>query len=305
LWFGPADNYLYYPLGDGGDEDDPWNNAQNLDLPLGKMMRLDIDKFPASTNGLFGNYSIPSDNPFYGVNNTRAEIWAYGLRNPWRCSFDKGDPSYFYSADVGQNTIEEVDLISRGGNYGWRVYEGTNVFHPSKSPGGVTAASSINAIMPVIEYNHSYGVSVCGGYVSYSTVDACVYGNYVFGDLSGAQWSAFENPPKSGRYNVSTLPYQCSPTTPIPCNNDSSMGGIISYGEDARGDIYLLGVNGAYRMVSPSQCNITCTEELQGPTPSPGPEAPVPAPSDASTLFVILRNSAFCVVLAFCAVVWL
>jgi len=77
---------------------------------------------------------------------------------------------------VLQNTIEEVDLISRGGNYGWRVYEGTNVFHPSQSPGGVTAASSINAIMPIIEYNHSYGISICGGYVSYSREDACVLG---------------------------------------------------------------------------------------------------------------------------------
>jgi hypothetical protein len=307
LWFGPEDKYLYYPLGDGGLADDPWNNGQNLNMPLGKMMRLDIDNFPGSTRGLFGNYSIPADNPFYGVNNTRGEIWAYGLRNPWRCAFDRQRPSYFYCADVGQNEIEEVDLISKGGNYGWRVYEGTNVFKPSQSPGGVTSAISINAIMPILEYNHTYGISVCGGYVSYSRQDACVYGSYLYGDLNGVQWSAFENPPNSGEYTFSNLSYQCSPNTPIPCNPNDQTGGLISYGEDAKGDIYLLAVNGVYRMVSPSACNITCNAVLPGglaPAPSPTPEPPAPG-SDASSLFVIVRNSAFCLVLALCALVWL
>lgn len=306
LWFGPTDKYLYYPLGDGGSADDPWNNAQNLNMPLGKMMRLDIDKPPSSITGLLGNYSIPPDNPFYGVNNTRGEIWSYGLRNPWRCSFDRQRPSYFYCADVGQNTIEEVDLISKGGNYGWRVYEGTNVFKPSQTPGGVTLANSINAIMPIIEYNHSFGISICGGYVSYSRQDACVYGNYLFADLNGVMWSAFENPPQSGKYVVTDLPFQCSNTTPVACDA-GNLNGIISFGEDAKGDIYVLGVNGAYRMVSPSQCGITCTTQLPstGPAPAPSPSAlPPSAPSDASSIFVILRNSAFCLVLALCALVW-
>lgn len=121
------------------------------------------------------------------------------------------------------------------------------------------------------------------------------------------QWSAYENPPQSGIYATSDLPYQCSPTTPIPCSADGSLDGIISYGEDSKGDIYLLAVNGAYRMVSPSQCGITCTAVLpEGPAPAPAPEPQAPPPpSDASSLFVILRNSAFCLVLALCALVWL
>ncbi|KAG0599114.1 hypothetical protein M758_12G129000 [Ceratodon purpureus] len=300
LWFGPVDKYLYYPLGDGGLYDDPWNNAQNLNIPLGKMMRLDVNNFPASTAGLYGNYSIPIDNPFYGVNGTRGEVWAYGLRNPWRCSFDRQRPSYFYCADVGQDTIEEVDLISKGGNYGWRVYEGTNVFKPKTPPGGrYTNANSINAIIPIIEYNHSSGISICGGYVSYSRQDACAYGNYLYGDLNGVMWSAYENPPMSGKYTVSDLSYKCSSKTPVACNNGTALDGIISYGEDAKGDIYVLAVNGAYRMVNPSLCGITCTEELP---PLPGP---APAPSTASSLFVLVRNSAFCLVLALCALVWL
>ncbi|XP_024383079.1 HIPL1 protein isoform X1 [Physcomitrium patens] len=304
LWFGPTDKYLYYPLGDGGSYDDPWNNGQNINIPLGKMMRLDIDTPPSSTTGLYGNYTVPKDNPFVGRNNSRGEIWAYGLRNPWRCSFDRNRPSYFYCADVGQNLVEEVDLISKGGNYGWRIYEGTMTFQPSQSPGGVTAKNSINAVMPIIEYNHSAGISICGGYVSYSRQDACAYGKYLYGDLNGVMWSAYENPPLSGKYSVSNLPYNCSSKTPVPCNPGASLDGIISYGEDSRGDIYVLAVNGLYRMVSPDLCNIECTAVLP-PAPAPGPGSSPPGRSSASSIFVLLRNSAFCVVLALCALVWL
>lgn len=305
LWFGPQDKQLYYPLGDGGSYDDPWNNAQNLNMPLGKMMRLDIDNFPGSTTGLFGNYSIPRDNPFYGVNNTRGEIWAYGLRNPWRCSFDKMQPSYFYCADVGQNNIEEVDLISKGGNYGWRVYEGTSRFYPAVSPGGYTSEDSINAIMPILEYNHTVGISIAGGYVSYSRQDACVYGSYLYADLNGFLFSAFENPPMSGKYVNSSLPFKCSSKSPLNCSDTSPLNGVISFGEDAKNDIYILGVDGVYRMVNPSLCQIECKAVLPpGPAPSPGPLPPSP-PSNAASLFLILRNSAFCVILALCALVWL
>jgi hypothetical protein len=124
---------------------------------------------------------------------------------------------------------------------------------------------------------------------------------YLYGDLNGVMWSAYENPPMSGKYSVTDLPYKCSSKTPVPCDNGTALKGIISFGEDVRGDIFLLAVNGAYRMVNPSLCGITCTEELP---PLPGP-APAPAPSTASSLFVLVRNTAFCLVLALCALVWL
>lgn len=117
-------------------------------------------------------------------------------------------------------------------------------------------------------------------------------------------WSAYENPPLSGKYSVSNLPYNCSSETPVPCNPGASLDGIISYGEDSRGDIYVLAVNGLYRMVSPDLCNIECTAVLP-PAPAPGPGSSPPGRSSASSIFVLLRNSAFCVVLALCALVWL
>jgi hypothetical protein len=130
-------------------------------------------------------------------------------------------------------------------------------------------------------------------------------GSYMFGDLTGVMFSGFENPPESGKYVVTDLPFQCTPNTPVPCETNSSLGGIISYGEDMKGDIYVLGVNGAYRMVSPSLCNITCTATFSAPAPAPTPALPPPPLSDATSIFVIVRNSAFCLILALCALVWL
>ncbi|MCS6844707.1 MAG: PQQ-dependent sugar dehydrogenase, partial [Caldilineales bacterium] len=150
--FGP-DGMLYAGLGDGGSAGDPWNNAQRLDTLLGKLLRLYVD----AESG----YAAPADNPFVGSANARPEIWAYGLRNPWRFSFDRvtGD---LYIGDVGQNRWEEINFLpagSRGGvNYGWKVMEGSHCYNAEACDrGGLT--------LPVAEYDHEQGCSVTGGYV--------------------------------------------------------------------------------------------------------------------------------------------
>src|SRR5688572_24974038 len=155
LQFGP-DGYLYIGMGDGGAGGDPENRAQNLGSLLGKMLRIDVDREEGSRR-----YGIPASNPFVGVYAARGEIWALGLRNPWRFTFDRltGD---MFIGDVGQGEIEEIDFqpgTSPGGeNYGWRRMEGTHCYNPSSNcnPG--------NLVLPILEYSHNHGCSVTGGY---------------------------------------------------------------------------------------------------------------------------------------------
>ncbi|KAK9278830.1 hypothetical protein L1049_028409 [Liquidambar formosana] len=139
ILFGPTDGYLYFMMGDGGGIGDPYNFSQNKKSLLGKIMRLDVDNIPSEAEidnlGLWGNYSIPKDNPSAKDKELQPEIWAFGLRNPWRCSFDSERPSYFMCADVGQDHYEEVDIITKAGNYGWRVYEGPYLYTPPAAPG--------------------------------------------------------------------------------------------------------------------------------------------------------------------------
>ena len=153
LQFGP-DGYLYIGTGDGGQANDPWDNAENRGVLLGKMLRIAVQGQDS--------YAIPHDNPFIEQNDVRAEIWAYGLRNPWRFSFDRGTGD-LYIADVGQNQWEEIDFQpaeSVGGeHYGWDTTEGTHCFEPASG----CDASAIT--LPVAEYGHDQGCSVTGGYV--------------------------------------------------------------------------------------------------------------------------------------------
>lgn len=180
LEFGP-DGYLYIPLGDGGSGGDPGNRSQNPQELLGKMLRIDVD------NGT--PYSIPADNPFINNPSVLDEIWAIGLRNPWRISFDRlnGD---LYIADVGQDDYEEIDVqpaSSLGGeNYGWRCYEGNSAFNTN----GCGPAS--NYVFPVHEYINSFsvGCSVTGGYVYRGTQFPSLYGQYFYADFcTGRFWS--------------------------------------------------------------------------------------------------------------------
>ena len=176
LSFGP-DGYLYVAVGDGGGAGDPDNNAQNRSNLLGSILRIDIDN---QGNGL--NYAIPSNNPFANETSVRPEIYAYGLRNPWRMSFDIQDGS-LWTADVGQGTREEINTIVSGGNYGWKILEGTTCFS------GDCATSELEA--PVFEYGHDNGDrSITGGFVYRGTALPSLVRKYVYGDfVSGRVWA--------------------------------------------------------------------------------------------------------------------
>ncbi|XP_011086425.1 HIPL1 protein [Sesamum indicum] len=290
ILFGPADGYLYIMMGDGGSKGDPYNFAQNKKSLLGKIIRVDVDNIPSEDEivklGRWGNYSVPQDNPYSEDKEMEPEIWAYGLRNPWRCSFDSERPSYFLCADVGQDQYEEVDIISKGGNYGWRVYEGPLVFQPQKTPGGNTSADSIDPIFPVLGYSHSNinqlgSAAISGGYFYRSQADPCTYGSYLYGDLYASHiWAATETPQTSGNFTSTDTPFSCAPDSPIKCDsvpksNLPALEYIFSFGEDNRKDVYILTQSGVYRVVRPSRCNYTCSKEVvtsghPPPTPSQG-----------------------------------
>ena len=225
LCFGP-DGYLYIGLGDGGSAGDPGNRAQNLMEYLGKMLRIDVNN---------GNpYSIPESNPFYNNTTARKEIWALGLRNPWRFSFDHltGD---LWIGDVGQNAIEEIDYqpsTSKGGeNYGWRCYEGNAVYD-------ATGCNSIsNYTFPVTTYPHGPECAVTGGFVDRSSVSSPFYGYYFFADYCSDKIWTLHN--VAGNWVVRDIGQ-------YPGNNFST------FGEDAFGRLYVAGITSGtiYRISS-------------------------------------------------------
>ncbi|KAK8694983.1 hypothetical protein V6N13_072526 [Hibiscus sabdariffa] len=312
ILFGPTDGYLYFMMGDGGGVGDPYNFSQNKKSVLGKIMRLDVNKIPSTAEinrlGLWGNYSIPTDNPFRQDEELLPEIWAFGLRNPWRCSFDSERPSYFMCGDVGENLYEEVDIISKGGNYGWRVYEGLYPFDPTLSPGGNTSVNSISPILPVMGYNHSEvnkkigSASIIGGHFYRSNTDPCMYGRYLYADLyAGAIWAATEDPENSGNFSTSTIPFSCARDSPLQCSTVpesalAALGYIYSFGQDNSKDIYLLTSSGVYRVATPSRCNYTCSKENVTAVASPGPTTS--PPSHANQLSPVILLSALLLFMA-------
>jgi glucose/arabinose dehydrogenase len=176
--FGP-DGMLYLSIGDGGAANDPHNHGQNPSTLLGTVIRIDVDR---AVDGK--PYAIPADNPFVGNAKAAPEVWAYGLRNVWRMSFDRGSGK-LYGGDVGQNAWEEIDIIQRGGNYGWNVREGRHAFAPAR-PG----AFNTDYVEPVAEYGHGEGVSVTGGFVyrgaRFPTLQGVyLYADYAFGTIWG------------------------------------------------------------------------------------------------------------------------
>lgn len=176
--FGP-DGYLYLSIGDGGAGNDPWGNGQNTNSLLATVLRLDVDQ-PAEGKP----YGIPSDNPFVGKTDSAPEIFAYGLRNVWRMSFDR-KTGELYAGDVGQNAWEEIDIVTKGGNYGWRPREG---FHPTQ---GVEDRSEADPkfIEPIAEYSRKDGVSVTGGFVYRGTQYPNLAGVYLYADYAvGTMW---------------------------------------------------------------------------------------------------------------------
>jgi glucose/arabinose dehydrogenase len=177
LAFGP-DGYLYIASGEGGGSGDPDGNAQNLENLLGKILRIDVNRQDANLN-----YAIPTDNPFVNNENARGEIYAYGLRNPWRFSFDV-QTNTIWAADVGQDEKEEINLIAKGGNYGWNILEGTSCYLEAN-------CDTEGLIAPLYEYVHSANdKSVTGGYVYRGNNLPDLNGYYVYGDfISGRIWA--------------------------------------------------------------------------------------------------------------------
>ncbi|MCD4713415.1 MAG: PQQ-dependent sugar dehydrogenase [Clostridiales bacterium] len=174
--FGP-DGYLYIASGDGGSSGDPMNNAQDTGSYLGKILRIDVD----NTEGELA-YAIPEDNPFNnGESENLREVYAYGLRNPWRFSFDELR-ALLITADVGQNKMEEINLIENGGNYGWNIMEGTLDYTQS-------SVDKSTFIAPIWTYEHPIGKSITGGYTYYGSENPSLYGTYIYGDfISGKIW---------------------------------------------------------------------------------------------------------------------
>ncbi len=208
-----ADGYLYIATGDGGSGGDPLGNGQNLDSLLGKILRINVDQ----TNG-DKNYSIPEDNPYY-MNKAgyREEIYAYGLRNPWRFSFDKVTGK-LWAADVGQNTVEEIDIIEKGHNYGWSTMEGSLCFNPKKG------CEQADLSAPIWEYNpENSGASITGGYVYRGKEIPSLVGKYIFADfVDGRIW---------------TLSYDGMNTATAE-KLELEEFNITSFGEDEEGELY-------------------------------------------------------------------
>jgi len=183
MTFGP-DGYLYISTGDGGKGNDPLMTSQNLFSLLGKILRLDVD----NNSGDLA-YGIPKDNPFIGKPGIRSEIWCYGMRNPWGLHFDKS--GRLWCADVGQALWEEVNLIEKGGNYGWSYREGAHDFQLSRNPSLKTEGKdAVKLIDPVHEYSHADGISITGGVVYEGKAFPALKGSYIYGDWgSGFMWA--------------------------------------------------------------------------------------------------------------------
>jgi glucose/arabinose dehydrogenase len=212
LAFGP-DGYLYASFGDGGFSGDPLDNGRNLGTLLGKIVRIDISAMP---------YAVPPDNPYVGVTGALPEIWASGFRNPWRFSFDRVTNELF-AADVGENLIEEIDIVRKGGDYGWSTLEGSVCFKPTNS------CSREGTILPISEYRHSEGLAAIGGFVYRGSEIPDLYGRYVFADyVSGHVWtlerSASDTFLRSRAKNVDFY--------------------VSAFGEDEAGELYVVSIFG-------------------------------------------------------------
>jgi len=239
IGFGP-DGMLYASMGDGGYANDyglghnpVTGNGQDLTSKNGKILRIDVN----SRDG----YAIPKDNPFVGNEDALDEIWAYGFRNPWRCSFDMGGDHALICADVGQNSFEEIDVIKKGGNYGWRVREGKHCFNYQAPNDHPASCKTDGMIDPVLEYKNCSGqpegckgISITGGYV-YRGANKAWEGMYFFGDwsknfvfkdgqlfvakMTGSNWSM-------EKVNVTNMP------------NWNSY--VLAFGQDSKGEIYVM-----------------------------------------------------------------
>jgi glucose/arabinose dehydrogenase len=224
LLFGP-DGDLYTSLGDGGGGGDPFGNGQRLDTTLGKILRIDVDH---SDSGRA--YAIPAGNPFVGNSSARPEIWLYGLRNPWRMSFDRAT-GYLWIGDVGQEKWEEVDVARAGTgglNFGWNRMEGLHCYAPANG------CDTSGLTLPVAEYGHGPECTVIGGYVYRGSAFPALQGGYLFADYCSGTLFAI-SAAVTGR------------TTPVVVGKAKS--GISAFGEDAAGELYAANLDGTISKV--------------------------------------------------------
>lgn len=223
---GDGDN-LYIGMGDGGSANDPQNRAQNVSELLGKFLRITPNVAEVSINPI---YTIPADNPFAGVAGAD-EIYAVGVRNPFRWSFDRGGNHELWAGDVGQDAIEEIDIITRGGNYGWRVFEGTRCTNLDPA-----LCNPANFAAPVFQYDHAAGrCSITGGYVYRGTQATVPNGAYLYGDYcTGEIWMQLNNQQILLR---------------------DTTRNISSFGEDEDGEIYVVGIGGTIEKLVRAKAN--------------------------------------------------
>ncbi|MHC4924355.1 MAG: PQQ-dependent sugar dehydrogenase [Planctomycetota bacterium] len=218
-----ADGMLYVALGDGGSANDPKKHGQNLGTLLGAILRIDVDRKQGGRN-----YAIPPDNPFVKREGARGEIWAYGLRNPWRCTFDPVTKT-MWTGDVGQNKWEEIDIIRKGGNYGWNLREGRADFRKRKR------RNNDPLIEPVAVYGREKGISVIGGHVYRGKRIPALVGKYLYADYStGRIWAIDAAKPKNPEMVL------------------HSRESIASFGRDRAGEIYVCTFGGQILRVDPN-----------------------------------------------------
>ena len=221
-----GDGMLYLGLGDGGSSGDPQGNGQSVGTLLGQIIRIDVRGATTAQR-----YTVPADNPFVGQSGARGEIWAYGLRNPWRMAFDPVGGA-LWAGDVGQGAVEEVDIVQRGANYGWSVVEGGSCYKPA------SGCDRTGLTSPVLTYDHAGGrCSITGGYVYRGTKVPEIAGAYIYGDLcSGEIWAVRAD----------------SPGTPVRIA--SGPKSLTSFGIDPAGELYVLAIGQPIRrLVSPAQ----------------------------------------------------
>jgi glucose/arabinose dehydrogenase len=225
LAFGPNDGYLYIGMGDGGSGGDPENRAQNDNELLGKLLRIDINHGQP--------YAIPATNPFVGMPGKRQEIWAKGLRNPWRYSFDRANGNLIIG-DVGQDLWEEIDFeaaSSLGGqNFGWRIMEGFHCFNPPAN------CDTIGLTMPIYEYGHNIGCAITGGYIYRGGVMPNLKGTYFFADFCANKIWSF-------RYDNGNIGEFAERTNELAPATGQPIASISSFGEDRDGEIHVVDLN--------------------------------------------------------------
>lgn len=257
LEFGP-DGHLYIGTGDGGGGGDPFGAGQDLETLLGKMLRIDVDSAEP--------YGIPPSNPFVNSPRRAPEIWAYGLRNPWKFAFDTASGD-LYIADVGQNAWEEVNFQAAdspgGENYGWSVMEGAHCFNPASN------CDQRGKVLPVAEYNHSLGLSITGGEVYRGEAYPGLAGTYFYADYSRGRIWALSRGGDGAWRNAEIM---------------TGKNGITTFGRDEDGEIYIALETGRIQRLRDANAGApTATPPAATPTPTSPADTPTVAPTDAPT----------------------